>query len=360
MTAWIDRTSGEHDELSLKLVELLASIYRRREDVDEALEDISEIDLLDVPWPDTFRARRFWTAYVIDLRRTNKLRTLLVGLAPRLPAGTFDPYLQRYNARPSGGWYRPATALQAKFVGPGASHPIINRERLRDQLRLLHSEGYRTLSITGLPGKTFSLELLQLYAESEGFDLLHVDVADWGTEPFTAIELVKALATQLTIRIDTSAVDDVPDPHTRARLLLLQIRGAFPTRESVVWIVVDGIDRANVDPDARALVERLFKSIDVDNKPARTRLVVTGFNGLLPRDTCQEAIGRIGREELRHLLDACNVELGLGATSRQLSLWTRQLWSAYDPTRQDLRDVGQAVYGFIRARIDGSVGGRTG
>ena len=167
------------------------------------------------------------------------------------------------------------------------------------------------------------------------------------------------MSTQLSIRIDTAAVDDVPDPHTRARLLLLQIR-AFPTRESVVWIVVDGIDRANVDPDACALVERLFKSIDVDNKPGRTRLVVTGFNGLLPRDTCQEAIGSIGREELRHLLDACNVELGLGATSRQLSLWTTQLWSAYDPTRQDLRDLGQAVYEFIRSRVDGAVRGGTG
>ena len=83
MTAWIDRTSGEHDELSLKLVELLASLYRRQDDVDEGLQDISGIDLLDVLWPDTFRARRFWTAYVIDLRRANKLRTLLAGLAPK-------------------------------------------------------------------------------------------------------------------------------------------------------------------------------------------------------------------------------------------------------------------------------------
>lgn len=357
MSLWIDEIATEHDDASRDLVDLLASVLRMQSEVRDALEAIDGIDMAEVPWPAvTFKARQFWTAYVLDLRRAASLKKLVASMAEQFPPkrADFTRFLQLSAARPAG-WYTVGDPLNAQFVGPGASHPMIDRKRLRESLGALHSEGYRTLNITGGPasGKTFSLQLVQALAQHARFPILHVDVADWGTEKFTAVSLVQAFAKQLQIKIKISSESSVPDPHTRARLLLFEFRDAFPTSDRVRWIVIDGLDRANVDPDARAFVERLLKSIDVDGKPENVRLVVTGFDGLLPDDSRKDPIGTITRDDVFALFDLSTKQLAHDVTPAKLEKWTDKVWNAFDPAKNDLGDLGDSVYNIVHGEIKG-------
>ena len=355
MTFWIDEIANEHDERSKALVELLTLVLSTQANIQAALETTPGVDLGDVPWPAVeFRARRFWTRYVLDLRGKPALRNLVETMADRFPPKrqAFVGFLELRAGR-TAGWYVVDDPLDAIFVGPGLSHPMLDRKPLREQLRLLHKHGYRTLNITGgsASGKTFSLQLLQMLAEREGLSVLHVDVADWGTERFTAVSLVEAFAAQLRVTVNPQVIGGVPDPHTRARLLLYELREAFPKGSDVRWVVVDGLDRANVDPDARALVERLLKSIDVDGKPGNVRFVVTGFDGLLPLDTRRDPIGGIVRGDVRELFELTAKQLGRAATKKKLDHWTDEVMRGYDPSRQDLGELGAQIYKTVRDEL---------
>jgi hypothetical protein len=360
LTLWIDQTASDHDEQSKQLVKLLTSLMWTREQVVEILEATPCIDLGDVPWPAVeFRARRFWTAYVLDLRGKAVLRHLVDTAARRFPArrGDLVFFLQLRADRTPVSWYVIDDPLKAMFVGPGSSHPMLDRKPLRENLSLLNDHGYRTLNITGgsASGKTFSLQLLQLLAVHRGFSVLHVDVEDWGTERFTALSLIGAIASQLRIAIDTTVVNGVFDPYSRARLLLYELRDAFPGGNNERWVVLDGLDRANVEPDARALVERLLKSIDVDHKP-NVRLVVTGFDGILPQDTRRDPIGPIARGDVRELFETTTKHLSLNVTEAEVDKWTDDVLRGYNPARHDLAELGSEVYKTVQEKIAARVG----
>lgn len=362
---WIEETANAHDELSKDLVEVLGNVLQTQGEIRALLETVKEINTAYVIWPASeFSANRFWMRYVLDLRRPPaQLRPVVGAAADRFPLAGLDKFLVAPAVRPSG-WYHAPEPLKAQFVGPGAIQPMFDRTRLREELKaLVPAGGFRTLNITGgtSSGKTFSMQLLQMLAATEDFRLLTVDIADWGGEPFTAVSLVETLAIHLQVRIDTSSAA-APDPHTRARLLAYAVCAAFPVADGETrWIVIDGLDRFNVDPDALALVERLFKSIDVDGRPSNVRLVVTGFDGILPSTTRKDPIGKITDEHVKELLQETMAHLELVVATEQLDEWTATVWGSFDESRHTLADLGRSAYEIIHpaaVALAAEVGGK--
>lgn len=355
MALWIDQPATEHDEASKELVELLTEVLRLPQEAREAIEEVPDIDLGDVAWPVPFRARRFWTQNVLDLRRKAALKQLIENMAERFPPrrDDFVRFLELRSVE-GGGWYAIDHPLQAQFVGAGSARPLVNRSELRRFLGMLAEQGFRTLNILGpsASGKSFSLQLIQVLAEHQGASVLPVDVADWGTSPFDAVSLVEAFALQLNIDVDTSVVDNAPDPHTRARLLVYALRGAFPASETVRWIVIDGLDRANVQADALAFVERLLKSVDEDGSPPNVRLVVTGFDGILPEQSRVEHIRSITRDDVWALFEVASRQLAWTVTEAQLQEWTNEAVAAHEASEGDLRELGTSIYRIFRRHLD--------
>jgi hypothetical protein len=357
---WIEESTDEKDEKSTELAMLLAKVLYYKEDVRRELEEIEEIDLANISWDDTFRAKAFWTGYVLDLRRDKLLRYVVEHMASRFPPKKqdFEYYLNLKLAKQGLAWYEPPRPLEAMFVGPGASQPMINRVKLREELKNLSTEGYRTLNITGgsASGKTYSYQLVQVLARSEGFPVLLVDVADWGTERFSGLDLAQRLAGHFKFSISEDVVAGVPDPHTRARMLMIELRDNFPSVRTPRWIVIDGLDRANVEPDARALVEKLLRAIDVNDELGELKLVVTGFDGLLPPKTRKEPISPVTHQDVRQLFEASARHLGYPASDAELDTWTTQVWDEYDPAGDEFALAGETIYGIARNVICSLIG----
>ncbi|TDO69281.1 hypothetical protein EV651_101321 [Kribbella sp. VKM Ac-2571] len=352
---WIEESTDEKDEQTTALAILLAEVVKYRRDVEKELETITQIDVADIYWDEQFQARAFWTGYVLDLRRKGLLRYVVEHMATRFPPRRedFEYYLKLKVAKRGTAWYEPPDPLDAMFVGPGTSQPMINRSKLRAELRKLSKEGFRTLNITGgsASGKTYSYQLLQVLSRAEGFPMLLVDVAEWGTERFGALELAQRLAGHFKFAISAEVVADVPDPHTRARLLMNELRDNFPPVRNPRWIVIDGLDRANVDPDARGLVEKLLRSVDVNAELGEVKLVVTGFDGLVPPKTRKEPISPITRPDVRQLFAVAAAHLGYPATDAELDSWTAQVWDGSDPAADEFALAGETIYGIARETI---------
>ncbi|MEV0796017.1 hypothetical protein [Kribbella sp. NPDC050459] len=357
---WIEVSTDEKDEQTTALAMLLAELVRYRRDVEKELESIDEIDVADIYWDEQFQAKAFWTGYVLDLRRGGRLRYVVAHMADRYPARREDLeyYLKLKLTKRGTAWYEPPDPLDAMFVGSGMSQPMINRGKLRAELRKLNKEGFRTLNITGgsASGKTYSYQLVQVLARSEGFPVLLIDVAEWGTERFGALELAQRLAGHFKFAISADVVADVPDPHTRARLLMNELRDNFPPVRSPRWIVIDGLDRANVDPDARGLVEKLLHSVDVNAELGEVKLVVTGFDGLVPPQTRKEPISPITRPDVRQLFAVAAAHLGYPATDAELDGWTSQVWDGRDPVADEFALAGETIYGIARETICSLIG----
>lgn len=358
---WIDETTAQPDETSVALVELLSKVLFYKEKIQPELEAIKEIDLAAVRWPGgDFSARVFWSGYVLDLRQAGLLKPLVSHMATRFPAKKADflAFLMRRTARLATSWYEVQNPLEAQFVGTGAVQPMINRRRLRDELCKLHKDGFRTMNITGgsSSGKTFSFQLVRALAQRERFPVLLVDVADWGSERFTARHLVDRIASHRKFTVPADAALAAPDAHTRARELMTAVEDHFPEAAASTpwWLVIDGLDRANVDLDARAFVEKLLRSVDVNGRLGEVRLVVTGFDGLLPPQTCREAIGAITRGDVRELFEVSAAQLDYPATDAELDEWTDRVWNAYDPAVDDLTDLGALIYQTVRDELLGA------
>ena len=247
--------------------------------------------------------------------------------------------------------------LDARFVGPGLTYPMFDRSNLRSNLHLLRDQGYRSLNITGDPqtGKTFSLQLVQLLCEANDTPYVPVDIEDWGTSDFTDIDLVEDLASQLGITVDVEAVRDVPDPHTRARLLLFAFRDVLGhDSEQQRWILIDGLDRPNVQPEAKAFVERLLKSIEKDNKPPNTRLVITGFDGLAPSSCRRDRTGQITASDVEQLLDIVSAGLEPSVTVAVRDGWVADALAVYEAKHHNLGALGEEIFRLVSAHFEGA------
>lgn len=361
MTLWVETTASSHDEVSKQVVGLLAHVLVFKDDIFDELSAIGSIDLADVEQPDHFKARTFWAAIVLELRRQSKLKDLIAHMAQRFPArkADFEHFLTlevssiatlsavSLGAVDDGGWQAFDDPLEARFVGPGRASPIFDRENLRSDLTRLRHEGFRTLNITGMPrtGKSFSLQLVQLVCETDKAPIVAVDVEDWGSDEFTDIDLVQALAVQLKVDVDCTAVANVPDPHTRARLLLYALRDTIePPPDKPRWIVIDGLDRPSVQPTAKAFVERLLKSIEKDNKPANTRLVVTGFDGILPSSSRQDRTAEITAADVDALLGIVIAGRAPAVADEQRAAWVSEAMAAYEQSGRDLGVLGGEIF----------------
>src|SRR5262245_36808153 len=257
MALWVDGTASTHDETSKRLVSVLSSVLVGRKEIFDELRDV-KVDLGEVVQPDEFKAKTFWAGAVLEIRRQGKLKDLIVHVAERNPPLehelsaflTMDSSIVPNDAiAPASNWRAFDNPVDARFVGPGLAAPIFDRDDLRKGLTLLRDEGFRSLNITGgtRTGKSFSLLLLQLVCEVDKAPSVLVDIEDWGTDEFGDIELVSSLATQMKATLTYEDVQNVPDPNTRARLLLYKFRDAVePAVDKPRWIIVDGLDRPKV------------------------------------------------------------------------------------------------------------------
>lgn len=203
------------------------------------------------------------------------------------------------------GSYRPADPYRARLVGEFTRRAVFNRFDLRSNCAKM-TAGMPVLFIVGerLSGKSHSWYYVQHIADVEGHVAVLIDVADmWGSAPCTAAELLGAIADQLGITVDLRASDQV-QPDTWPRLLVGKLVGMLPSLPDDGrrrWILIDGVDRTNVTPDAIGLVEALARAAE-QRRLRGLQLIVTGYSGALvatpPADRGVEHIQPIDRPEV--------------------------------------------------------------
>jgi hypothetical protein len=268
---WID--SGNWDPVRGKeLVCLIAEAYSDGEMV--RLVDDAGISRQVLPAPDKLGLR--WHSLLVGLNKDGRLRVLLrVAVDGRPALAEKIAVLDADDPQAAG---NPPDPYHARLVGPG-KHPMIDRVTLRGNLRRFLDEPMPVLVVRGPAdcGKSHSFELIKhVVGGRADKELVHIDFApDCGT---TAVELMD----MIRARLDLPGVFRRPRDTTATRSaaqLMNEFVGAYRSKDRTKRILVmDGLDRADLEPDVHALVARLAVEV-VNLQLWCTQLVLTGYTG---------------------------------------------------------------------------------
>jgi len=180
------------------------------------------------------------------------------------------------------GPYQAADPYRARLVGQYSQRAVFNRFDLRLKCANM-TEGMPVLFILGEHdmGKSHSWYYLQHIADAMGHLALLVDIEDrWGSAECNATGLMGSIADQLKVTVDLKATDKI-QPDTWPKILVERLVGALselPDDGRRRWIVIDGVDRPNVTPDAVGLVESLATATE-KGRLKTLQVIVTGYNG---------------------------------------------------------------------------------
>jgi hypothetical protein len=146
-----------------------------------------------------------------------------------------------------------------------------------------------------------------------------------------------AIADQLGITVDLRASDQV-QPDTWPRFLVGRLIGRLPSLPDDGrrrWIVIDGVDRANVTPDAIGLVESLVSAAE-KGRLNHLQLIVTGYSGALiatpPAGTGVERIQAIERPEVERFFKDVGDDYGTKVEADYLASLMSKLYTGLGTT----------------------------
>jgi hypothetical protein len=227
-----------------------------------------------------------WLAAVPDAARQRRLGLLLQRVADAEPA--FLPELHRRMAPlvatpfAAGAWYHYADPLRCRFVGPGARRAVVDRNGLRQALQALASDDFRVLLVTGEPrsGKSHTWVLVD-HLRSAGSLLgshrfARVTTHHWSGDVHGQ-DLARSLIAKLALDVVVQPANEADE--TMVRKLLDGMVGLYPADGVTRWIVLDGLDRANVQGAAHDFARTLVDLVNAGELPD-TRLIVTGLDPL--------------------------------------------------------------------------------
>lgn len=301
-------------------------------------------------------ARLTWTAAVRDAARRGRLGELIRCVVAQDPA--FGTELERRwqpLVHGPGDWYHNEDPFASCFVGVRASRAIIDRAELRSGLRNLATDQYWVLVVLGDKGtgKTHSWFLVAHLRDAGVLTgkLIRVTTRDWVGE-VTGEGLVASLADKLGVNIGLMPSGELDD--ARIRKLVDMLAGRYPDDGVIRWIVLDGLDGPGVRNSARDVAKRLITMVDEGELP-RTRLIVTGFDGLgltVGPSVQVERISPIGKTLVYSFLGDVAQQLGGTVTAKELDECVHEVFASDEPSR-DLRRVEDAVVRLAKTRWGG-------
>jgi hypothetical protein len=159
--------------------------------------------------------------------------------------------------------------------------------------------------------------------------------------------LAQALADRLGLDIRLTSSGELED--ARARKVLDRLAGNYPTDGVIRWIVLDGLDRPRVRDSARDIGRQLITMVD-DGELPDTRLVITGFEGLLTDSAGSvliEKIPAISASLVRAFLADAAERLGRAIEDAELDAYVAEVLGAVDapPT---LAEIERAVVRLVK------------
>lgn len=333
---WIDGTSWNPTR-GRQLVKLLAQVYDSEEAVRKVLDD-SGIGCGYLPAP--MQLQLLWHELAYSLHSARMLGVLLAVMAQDFPR--LENRLAELSADdPAVAAGNPADTYQVRLLGPGR-RPLIDRADLRDNLRRFLDQRLPVLVVRGAnrSGKSFSFELMKHVAG--GLDdprLIQVDFSPVASGS-TATALMAMLCSRLGLRDVTGGTRRT----TRTRYageLVDDLVGAYRFKDRAIRIIViDGLNRADLDNDVHDLVVKLAVEV-VNAQLPRTQLVLTGYGGAFDRqltyDLLTEDIAPITETHVRLFFEG--LELGRTLTRAELDDLVREAMAGGG----ELEDLGDRV-----------------
>jgi hypothetical protein len=305
------------------------------------------------------RACLTWQAAVPDAAKQQHLSELIARVVDEIPAFGKKLEGRLQDQRSKRPWYYTDNPYAARFVGPGASHAVIDREDLRSGLHDLVEGEYRALLVSGKArsGKSHSWVLITHLRDEGCLDdqhrLVRVSMDDMvDVDEVTGEALASRLADMLGLNIALTPSGELAD--ARARKLVDMIVGRYPQGDGVTrWIILDGLDRPGVLESARDVAKRLIKLV-IDGDLPQTRLIVTGLDNVGLTVTVQvERIPVINADRVRSFLADVAEHLGRDIDPEKLDACVAEVLGKGEPPR-DLYEIEQAVVQLAK----GWAGGR--
>lgn len=345
MARWIDHPDWG-DGTARLLHESLARAYWQLADMQEVWQAVG-MDPAAVSWSGT--ARSLWPALTRDAAGAGRLRELIGLVRQRRAAVAAD--LDRVLAAEVTGleWYTSGDRYTSRLVGPGSRRAVLDRARLRSNLRSL-AGGYPVLSIQGGSGsgKTHSRHLIQHVAADPAVDC-ELRILEIGEEwpddaEVDAVAFTGRLARRLGMPAEFS-VDTYTEPMRTARELTSEFVGRFgalPARRR--WLFIDGLDRGQVTAPVHAVVRNLAKEVEA-GQLGQTQLIVTGqpedFTGAVLDVLLEERIEAVTAAHLNLFFAEVAADVGEPLTADERARMVSDVLAVAQLT--DLRGVGLAA-----------------
>ena len=285
------------DDHVKQLVAVLGDIYWR---ADPAVIIVVEVGFKKADFFWDREMSLVWPDIVREAAERGCLRQLIETVAQKAEAQAWAAWFTTLLSLPQlREWYRAPDAYDATFVGPGGSSAFIDRAELRHLLRGLVQGEARVLIVGGPPdsGRSHTTQLLtHLVANEPRFELALVDMSKWKGPPATPIDVVRRIASEM--RLEAPPVDVHALPDNQANVLARSLLDGIHNGKRTWLLVFDGIDRANLRPEAFRMIE----TIAVDSarrSELPLRVVLLGYDRLLPggaeRAAVRETIRPIAR-----------------------------------------------------------------
>jgi hypothetical protein len=353
---FLNELTDPGDPRTRVVIDLLAERVYRPAPVDEALEAAG---LKPGNYP-LERAKLTWAAAVPDAASQGRLSLLIEQVVRAEPAfrTELDRRLRLLIAPPGAmhNWYHHNDPYACQFVGPRASRALIDRVELRRGLRALARDDYRILVVNGpsRSGKSHTWVLIDHLRNAGQLIGTHrfarVTTHAWSGE-VTGEDLGLSMARKLGLDVRVASSREQDD--TRVRKILDTLVGNYPQGDGVTrWIILDGLDRPDVQASARDLARRLITLVDEGELP-HTRLIVTGLDTLglqVGYSVRHETIPAINVALVRSFLAEVAEHLGRQVTGDELDALAAEALSPGPAPPPDLHQVEESVVRLVTTR----------
>jgi hypothetical protein len=275
---WIDRRWNPQQ--GRELAKLLVRVYRSEDAVRDLLEDIDAAAEMPVGVPNI---GVLWERLLENLNDSRRLRPLLDAVVAN-DAGLEAQVRELSEEEICAGTGNPQDAYQVRLLGP-ARRPMIDRAELRRNLKGFMDERDRPVLLIRGPtqsGKSYSFQLMKHVAG--GLDdprLILIDFS-YAASGNTATALMAMICSRLGLRDVTGRAKRTTATKFAAELVD-DLVGAYRFDDRITRIlVIDGLNRPDLDPDVHNLVVKLATEV-VNDQLSRTKLVLTGYPGTIDR-----------------------------------------------------------------------------
>lgn len=343
---WIDGADWDK-ERGFQLVELFAAASWSKDDSKMLVEESGiERQLLN----DTDDPIVRWSDFISKLFHRNLLGQFLdyaAEVRPKMAA----KLLVLAEATPLVVTGNPPDPFQVRLVGAGR-RPVIDRADLRRHLEVFLRKEMKVLIVNGPArcGKTFSFRILMhVVSARNDLKLDYIDFTQEGSGN-KAFHLMNAIRLRLNLPPLAENIIDTTEKRNLRDLVNEFVGHYKPIDGKTRILVIDGLNRGDLDPDVHDLVVNLAVEV-INQQLINTQVVLIGYAGSFDRDLDDELliedITPITEAHVRHFFQGLISERD--SMSEDLELMVRQAMAG---GTADVEALGRRVRDLALRLID--------